>query len=349
MTQPAILKHLHTVADVTRCRMLRILARQELTVSELCSVLQLPQSTVSRHLKTLQDDRWIASRRDGTSRFYSMAAGELAADARGLWELVERQVGEGRAAGQDDQRLEGVLAGRRSKSREFFASTAGQWDRVREELFGPAFHLHALPALLDEEWVVGDLGCGTGQMSEALAPFVRQVVAVDGSVEMLAAARERLAGVGNVEFRQGELEALPLADASLDAALLVLVLHHAPDPARVLKEVARVLRPGGRLLLVDMLPHEREEYQQQMGHVWLGFAPDQVERYLASAGFQGARVRPLPTDPNAKGPNLFAAAAKAATDSIPVLETGEAEPAQAGFVATAGGFNRRSRKKETAR
>lgn len=310
MTQPAILKHLQTVSDVTRCRMLRILARQELTVSELCSVLQLPQSTVSRHLKTLQDDHWIAARRDGTSRFYSMAAGELGEDVRALWQIVEQQVGQGHAAEQDDLRVEGLLASRRSKSREFFASTAGQWDRLRAELFGPSFHLHALLGLLDEGWTVGDLGCGTGQVTEALAPFVRKVFAVDGSVEMLSSARERLWGVDRVELRQGELEALPLPDGVLDAAVLVLVLHYVPEPARALREAARVLRPGGKLLLIDMLPHEREEYQQQMGHVWLGFSGEQVERYLTSAGFEACRVRPLPTAPEAKGPNLFTAGAR---------------------------------------
>src|SRR5947207_11445544 len=114
MSQPAILKHMTTVADATRCRMLRILARQELTVSELCAVLQLPQSTVSRHLKTLLEDHWVSSRRDGTSRFYSMAPEDLAPDARGLWGLIEGQVARSPDAQQDDRRVEGVLAGRRS-------------------------------------------------------------------------------------------------------------------------------------------------------------------------------------------------------------------------------------------
>src|SRR5438094_8902735 len=122
MTQPPILRHIAAVADPTRCRLLRTLKRQELTVSELCGVVQLPQSTVSRHLKTLADDGWILSRRDGTSRFYGMAASELAEDARQLWALVDGQVGAGAAAQEDARRLEEVLAGRRSRSREFFAS-----------------------------------------------------------------------------------------------------------------------------------------------------------------------------------------------------------------------------------
>ena len=308
MTQPAILKHMVTVADATRCRMLRILARQELTVSEVCAVLQAPQSTVSRHLKTLLDDGWVASRRDGTRRFYSMEPEGLEPDTRRLWQILDEQLEGAPATQQDEQRLEGVLAERRKGSREFFSSTADQWDRLREELFGPAFHLHALLGLLDSSWTVGDLGCGTGHIAEAVAPFVGQVIAVDGSAEMLGSARERLAGLENVDLRQGELDSLPLPDSTLDAALLSLVLHYAPDPGRVLREVGRVLRPGGRVLIVDMLPHEREEYQQ-MGHVWLGFSEGQVLRYLETAGFTGARVHPLPPQPDAKGPGLFAATA----------------------------------------
>jgi SAM-dependent methyltransferase len=310
MTQPSILKHMNTVADATRCRMLRILARQELTVSELCTVLQLPQSTVSRHLKTLLDDAWVASRRDGTSRFYSMSATDLATDASELWRLIRTQIEASPAAHQDDQRVEGVLHGRRSKSREFFSSTAGHWDRLRDELFGPTFHLLALPGLLDDRFVLGDLGCGTGHITQAIAPFVSRVIAVDGSAEMLGTARERLHELENVDLRQGELESLPIESGSLDGALLFLVLHYVPDPARVLSEAARALRPGGRLLIVDMRPHDREEYQHQMGHVWLGFSEVQIARYLTAAGFTGARIHPLPPDPAAKGPLLFAATAR---------------------------------------
>lgn len=310
MTQPTILKHMSTMADVTRCRVLRLLARQELTVSELCSVLQLPQSTVSRHLKALLDDDWISSRRDGTSRFYGMTPADLAPDARSLWTLIREQVAESPVTMQDDLRVEGVLAGRRSKAREFFSSTAGEWDRLRAELFGHVFHLQALPGLLDDRWTVGDLGCGTGVVTAAIAPFVGRVIAVDGSLEMLETARRRLEGAENVDVRQGELESLPIPDGALDAAVLVLVLHYVPDVTRVLGEVARALKPGGKLLVVDMLPHEREEYQQQMGHVWLGFSEAQVRRLVSNAGLDCARFRALPPDPEALGPALFTATAR---------------------------------------
>jgi ubiquinone/menaquinone biosynthesis C-methylase UbiE len=303
---PAIFDDLAALADATRSRMLLVLEGRELTVSELCAVLQLPQSTVSRHLKTLADANWVASRRDGTSRYYTLAQ-ERDARTRRLWALLREQIAATAGADQDARRLKGVLARRQSKSEAFFASAAGEWDRLRRELFGGASSLHALPGLLDPGWVVGDLGCGTGETTAAFAPFVQRAIAVDRSGEMLQAARRRLRGVANADIRRGELEALPIADAELDAAVMILVLHHVPDPAVVLRECARTVKPGGRFVLCDMLPHEHEEYKQQMGHVWLGFSDDQVKRLLTGAGFSDVRIIPLPVDPKAKGPALFVA------------------------------------------
>src|SRR5882672_105932 len=176
---PAILDHLSVLGEVTRSRILLALERHELTVAELCAVLRAPQSTVSRHLKALLDCGWVTARADGTSRLYRTGRDAMAVPARRLWQLVREQVAESPAAVQDARRLEGVLAERRSKSQEFFTSSAGQWDRLREELFGSTFHLHALLGLLDDSWVIGDLGCGGGQVAETLAPCVRRVIAVD--------------------------------------------------------------------------------------------------------------------------------------------------------------------------
>ena len=303
----AIFDDLATLADSTRSRMLLLLERHELTVSELCTVLQLPQSTVSRHLKTLSDASWVVSRRDGTSRYYTLSLDERGGPARRLWALLRDQVGATAGADQDARRLRNVLARRQSKSQEFFETTAGQWDKLRADLFGTASHLQALPALLDERWTVGDLGCGTGQVACALAPFVARVIAVDRSGEMLQAARRRVRDLPSVEIKRGELEALPIADAELDAATLLLVLHHLPDPAAALAEAYRVLKPGGRLVMADMLPHDREEYRQQMGHVWLGFSDEHVHRLLAAAGFERVRIVALPVNAAAKGPALFVA------------------------------------------
>ncbi len=304
-----ILDHMTALSDATRCRMLMLLEKHELTVSELCAVLQMPQSTVSRHLKTLSDDDWVASRRDGTSRFYSMPVDELDSGAKRLWPLIREQVASTTGASQDDRRLRGVLTRRRAKSQEFFATAAGGWDHLRGELFGDEFFLWAVLGLIDPALVVGDLGCGTGQLTETVAPYVRRVISVDGSTDMLDAARQRLGGAKNVELRQGELESLPIDSGDLDVAMLSLVLHYSPAPPRALAEVGRVVRKGGRVLVVDMQPHDRQEYQQQMGHVWLGFSDKQITRFLTGAGFGEVRVRMLPADPDAKGPALFAAIA----------------------------------------
>jgi ubiquinone/menaquinone biosynthesis C-methylase UbiE/DNA-binding transcriptional ArsR family regulator len=308
-TAPTVLDQLASLADPTRSRLLLLLERHELAVSELCAVMQLPQSTISRHLKALADAGWVSSRAEGASHLYVMTRDELDASARRLWLLVREQVGPAPASAQDQRRLQSVLAGRRTKSQEFFSSSAGRWDRVRDELFGDRFHLSALAAFVDSTWVVGDLGCGTGAVALALAPFVGRLVAVDSSAAMLHAARKRLQGLSHVDLRRGELEALPIDDARLDAAVMMLVLHHVPEPSHALVEVARVLKPGGRLLLVDMLPHDRENYRQQMGHIWLGFNEDHTRRLLAEAGFDAVRIVTLAPDQRAKGPALFVATA----------------------------------------
>jgi ArsR family transcriptional regulator len=307
---PAILGWMTALADATRARTLRLVEQYELTVADLRAVLQLPQSTVSRHLKLLGDEGWVAARPDGTSRLYRMNVDALDPAARRLWSLIRDQTAQTRAATHDDQRLATIIAARQTRSQAFFNSAAGQWDRLRREMFGDRFDLAALAGLFDDGWVVGDLGCGTGQMSEVVAPFVRQVIAVDSSRAMLKAARQRLRHLENVDVRHGDLEAPPIDEAALDAAVSCLVLHHISDPPAVLRAAARALRPGGRLLIIDMLSHDRREYQQQMGHVWLGFSPAQITDWLHGAGFDQARVQPLAPAPQAKGPAVFAATAR---------------------------------------
>ncbi|HZR22439.1 MAG TPA: metalloregulator ArsR/SmtB family transcription factor [Vicinamibacterales bacterium] len=296
-------EHLSSLADTTRSRILFLLDRHELTVSELCSVMQLPQSTVSRHLKALADGGWVTSRAEGTSNLYTMTS-DLEATARRLWRLVREQVEPTPAAAHDQRRLQTTLAARRSKSQEFFSSSAGQWDRLRDELFGDRFHLSALAAFSSGA-VVADLGCGTGQVSAALAPFAERVIAVDGSTAMLHAAKDRLRQFSNVDLRRGDLEALPIDDARVDAAMLTLVLHHIPEPLSAIGEAVRILKPGGRLIVVDMLPHDRENYRQQMGHVWLGFSEDQITKWITEAGCSNPKVVALAPDARVKGPGLF--------------------------------------------
>ena len=312
---PAVVDQLSVLSDAIRVRMLSILEGRELTVSELCDVIQLPQSSVSRHLKTLLDGDWVSSRRDGTRRLYTLPLDDVDASAKRLWQVVREQVTTSAAANDDNRRLKQVLSRRKTQSEAFFSSAAGQWDKLREELFGATSHLRALAALLEHDLVVGDLGCGTGQISQWLAPFSERIIAVDSSKEMLKAARERLGDrlksvPRHIELRHGPLEKLPVANGELDVALLMLVLHHLPEPKRALAESARALKSGGRLLILDMLPHEREDYRQTMGHVWLGISEKQMTQWLHEAGYKSVRWRTLPPESKAKGPSLFVATAR---------------------------------------
>lgn len=306
----AIFDRLGTLADPTRSRILLLLEGTELTVGELCTVMQLPQSTVSRHLKILSDEHWVESRDSGASRFYTLRPSRLDAFAKRLWHVVREQVSSGSAAQQDMLRRSSVLSLRRVKMQTFFTSAAAGWDQMRADLIGERTDVLALLDLFDDSWTVGDLGCGTGHLSEALSPVVGQVIAVDESGAMLNAAWKRLSTFDNVDVRSGSVESLPIDDAVLDVALLFMVTHFVLEPAKVLADVCRVLNPGGRLVILDLTSHEREEYSLQMGHVWQGFTEEQVRSWVTEAGLTVARHRVLPADPKAKGPALFSLVAR---------------------------------------
>lgn len=300
------LARLAALSDVVRARILGVLSVEELAVGELARVLQLPQSTVSRHLKALADVGWISQRTAGASSPVRLA--DLDDDAARLFDIVRGALAGQPQHDEDLARLASVVAARPVDSRAFFGRAYAEWDAMRRELFGTGFFLPTLLALLDERWVVADLGCGTGEAVAALATRVARVVGVDREPAMLAAARERVNGAPGVELLLGELTDLPLPTASIDVATLMLALHHLQEPEAALREAARVLRPGGKLVLLDMLAHNRAEYRVTMGHVHLGFAPDRVASMAEAAGFELLSVEPLPADPDAQGPPLFLAA-----------------------------------------
>lgn len=302
-----LLDRISALADPVRARLVLLLEKHELNVSELGDAAGLAQSTTSRHLKALADAGWVTARSEGTARHYRATT----SDPRGrrIWKVVREEVAAAPEAAEDLARAERILSRRRNRSRAFFSGAAASWDALRRELFGARSELLGLPALLNPTWAVGDLGCGTGPVSEALAPWVGRVVAVDGSPEMLAGARRRLGNAENVELKQGELEALPLESGELNAAVLALALHHAVEPPRVLAEAARVLRRRGRLVVLDMLEHDRPEYRETMGHAWQGFSEALLAGWLEDAGFRDVRTRRLPLEPAARGPRLFLTAA----------------------------------------
>lgn len=305
---PKLGEHLAALAEPTRLRVLRILDGHELSVGELAQVVQLPQSTVSRHLKVLIDSGWLVRRSEGTATLYRVIFDELDSSARALWLTVREEfdrlpdINQGR---EDHRRLKVVLAARRTDSQTFFGRVAGQWDSLRANLFGDRFTSEALLSLLPRNAVVADIGCGTGNIAEQVSPWVAKVIAIDASEPMLNAARRRLGDRSNVEFVQATGESMPIRAGTVDIAIAALVLHHVDDPAAIVREMVRITRAGGRVMLIDMLDHTRDEFRHAMGHKHLGFARAAIEAMMQGAGLRGVAVRELTRDIDAKGPGLF--------------------------------------------
>jgi ArsR family transcriptional regulator len=308
----ALLSRMSSLADPTRLRLLRLLERRELGVIDLCDVLQLPQSTVSRHLKVLADQGWIRSNRQGTSHLYRMPLDQLQHPARRLWFVARDQMEPWATIRQDELRLARRLRHRQDRTRAFFAGAAGDWEKMCRELYGESFVRSALLSLLPSRWVVADLGCGTGLVAAELAAAVGRVIAVDNSPAMLRAARERTAGLANVDLRRGDLAALPIGSASCDAALFLLVLTYVADTPAALREARRILKGGGKLIMVDLLEHDREDFQRRMGQLHRGFSLEQARDMLDAAGFDSVSARALAPERHASGPVLFVASGQTA-------------------------------------
>ncbi len=307
---------LNQLSDPIRLRMMRVLCQHELAVGELIRVIQIPQSSGSRHLKVLSEGGWVVRRSVGPATYYRVVLDELPMAMRGIWIAVRDELEQDADAAGDDLRVKAVLSERATDSSSFFGRMAGQWDEVRSELFGQHFTDQALLGLLNPAWRVADLGCGTGNCTELLSGWVERVVAVDQSQEMLSGAKARLdnAGIENdhITFLEGELTDLPLKDGSVDAAVCMLVAHHLEHPIEALREMRRIVtneRGGGVVLIVDMCAHTNEDYRRAMGHVHLGFGDQEISEMLSEAGFSRVTVNPLRPDVNSSGPPLFAAVA----------------------------------------
>ncbi len=298
-----------SLADPTRLRLLRLLERQELGVADLCDVLQTPQSTVSRHLKTLADQGWVKSRRRGTAHLYRTLLDELDDPARQLWLVARGQTDDWATIRQDSLRLKRRLAQRdtAAAARSFFSGKAGAWDDLRQRFYGHGWEQAAHLALLPADYTVADLGCGTGQTLAAVAPHVRRVIGVDNNAAMLAAAKQRVKGAANIDLRSGELDDLPLSNGEADAAVLSLVLSYLDDFADVLAEMSRVLDAGGRAVIVDLLPHDRDDFRRELGQLRPGVAEAELQAALAAANLTLTTYQPQP--PDGEGPALFVASA----------------------------------------
>jgi SAM-dependent methyltransferase len=277
------------LGDEARLRLLRVLTVERLNVTELTAVLGLAQSGISRHLGLLKDAGLVEESRQGGYAFYTAASPNGDALRADVWAVLKHQFADtaGDAATQaDDARLKEVL---RLRKEDF--KTHGPESRQLVPGRSWAAWARALGHLLPSV-VVADLGCGEGYLSLETARWARQVIAIDHAPEVLKRARAlaKRRRVSNVSWRVGELEQVPLADASVDIALLSQALHHAARPARALAEAARILRPGGRLLLLDLRAHEQTWVTARLGDRWLGFSDQDLKHLLRDAGFEHVRL-----------------------------------------------------------
>jgi len=288
-----ILQLFKALADDVRLRILRAVSISELSVAELVRVLGMPQSTVSRHLKPLRESGLLETRRDGTSVYYHRGEAFTNAD---LSSLLDRQLSDLPFDAEDRSSVRRILDQRRARNRDFFDEMAGRYGSLTEPGGGwPA--LAAGLAVGFEGQTVVDLGAGEGALTLLLAGTCRRVIAVDLSPRMLmqlTEAAEKAGLSGNIQTLEGDLEALPIADAMADTVFLSQALHHAAEPAKALREVARILKPGGQLVLLDLCAHEQEWVREQYADVWLGFEPVALQKLLKEAGLSPRRVARLP-------------------------------------------------------
>jgi ArsR family transcriptional regulator len=286
----ATLKSLRALSDPTRLRIVALLERDELSVAELQEITRLGQSRISTHLGLLADCGLVKSRREGKRTFYrlnpqadSVASEFISLAIRGARELPEQP--------HDQINLKRVLARRKEQAQVYFNQIAGRFDRV----YGPGRSWQAFGHLLLRilpPLVVADLGAGEGLLSELLARRCKKVIAVDNSEKIVAfgAAKAKKNGLKNLEFRQGDLQNPPIEPNSVDLVVLSQALHHAENPAAALRGTYKILKPGGQILLLDLLKHNFEKAHELYGDRWPGFAESDLQRWLEEAGFKKIEI-----------------------------------------------------------
>jgi len=307
MATETLQKIFKTFADPTRIRLLALLEREELAVQELMEVMGMAQSRISRHLRILKEAELLTDRHEGTFVLYRMAA-PLDGPWQKSWHLVKQELSEDATLQRDADALARVLHSRAARTRAWFDSIGPEWDSLRKIFNDDLLRARAIAQLVPRKLRVLEVGTGTGVLGAELAQLGLEVIAVDHSEAMLSAARTKFEELGlseRVQLRGGEANALPLADGEVDAALAHMVLHYIPAPGDAIREMARALRSGGRIVIVDFEKHDRQWMQQELGVRWLGFEPAQLTAWLEEAGFTEIAIDVTP--PLAGGRDLPAA------------------------------------------
>ncbi|HEY0411967.1 MAG TPA: metalloregulator ArsR/SmtB family transcription factor [Allosphingosinicella sp.] len=294
---PSAPETFRSLADPTRLRIMRLLRAMELSVGELAQVLGQSQPRVSRHVKILIDAGLAERRKEGSWVFLSLGEAKRVDPlfaALDRWSALD---GEDPWAVADAARLAAVRADRAAAAERYFAARAKDWDQIRSLHIAESEVEAAIGRALADRPVgrLVDIGTGTGRMIELFGAEADHALGVDRSPEMLRLARAKLAqaGLRAAELRQGDMYALPLASGSADTVVIHQVLHYAQQPSAAVAEAARLLAPGGRLLIADFAPHEREELRARDAHVRLGFGDEAMLKYLEAAGLEGRVVEHL--------------------------------------------------------
>ncbi len=278
----SILKSLRILSDPIRLRLMLLLLEEELTVAELQEILGLAQSRISASLSQLKGEDLVKDRRVGKNIFYS--GGEDIDPT--LQAVIDAARGELKEAHQDQARLAFTLKKRKDRAAEYFNKLAGRFGRSYVPGRSWEALSHALLRLLPP-MVIADLGAGEGTLSQLLARTAKNVIAIDNSEKMVEFGSQlaRDNGILNLEYRLGDIEAPPIDPNSVDVALFSQALHHASTPQRALNAAQKILKPGGRVIVLDLLSHTYEPAKELYGHVWLGFSEIELQTMLKKAGF----------------------------------------------------------------
>ncbi|MGA1534155.1 MAG: metalloregulator ArsR/SmtB family transcription factor [Planctomycetota bacterium] len=286
-----VLPLLKLLADDNRLRLLSLLEREELSVQELTRVTGLGQSRVSHHLGQLRQAGVTEDRKEGSFNFSRFRPGAPGSPlSRAMWEQIRVPFRITKIAEEDRARLSAMLEERRAARRAPHDRLAGVWSGVGESLERGSLRSEALAAVAPRGWVVADLGCGAGFLTRLLGERFDRVIGVDHSAAMLEAAQASVPRGAPIEWRQGELESLPIEDAEVDAVFTNLVLHHVVEIDRAVEEIARILRPGGHLVVTDLMPHQEEWMREELAAERLGIPPEVVMEALRGHGFDGIEL-----------------------------------------------------------